>query len=284
LQAIICGQLLAEDTGRELFINWESEGSDCGSHFEGLFSSVFERMDKIPSAASIYSSIQRHKQCATERYQGLLNNSPNENFLSLKKDTASTVAVFTCHQFLKYFHDGRFPSKLRDLIDCVREDIKDKINAYHSESFTSYTVGIHVRRQDWRSQKAIDYYYKHMNKLIEKNKNLSFFVCSDDVGSIQALRERYANVHYYPTRSLHRGSAEAIEDALIELMLLSKTNFLLGTPGSSFSSMAQVIGGMRCNFYYGLSTSRRDFILGNVGWGVLFARLYHRIRLRLKGY
>ena len=284
LQAIICGQLLAEDTGRELFINWEAQGVDCGSCFEDLFSTSFGRLEQIPANASIYSSIQRHIGCATDRYLGVLTSSPKENFNDLKKDKALTMAIFTCHQFLKYFHDKRFPVRLRALIDGVCPAIKDKVAGYQAIYFTGSTIGIHIRRKDWRSQKAMEYYFKNMDKLSKKNKGSSFFVCSDDAESLQAMRERYGNVHYYPTRSLHRGSPEAIEDALIELLLLSKTIFLLGTPGSSFSSMAQVIGGMPSNFQYGLSMSRRDFSLGNVGLGVFFQRIYHRLKLCLQGY
>lgn len=284
LQAIICGQLLAEDTGRRFFVNWESEGHDCATHFTNLFLPVFDRMEVIPDDVVCYSSIQKHMGCATERYLPLLKKEVKESFFSVRSDHAVNVAVFSCHLFLQYFHDQRFNSRLRELINNVRPEIKSKVDRYQDENFSVNTMGVHIRRKDWKSQKNMSYYFNHMDKFSTKNSDVSFYVCSDDESSLTEIRERYSNVHVYPARSLTRGSSEAIEDALIELLLLSRTKVLIGTPGSTFSAMAQCIGGMPANFKHGFSWSRRDVLHGNISFKILFRRFYHRAVLALQGY
>lgn len=284
LQAIICGQLLAEDTGRDFFVNWESEAHDCGTDLTNLFLPVFKRLEDIPEDVVCYSSIQKHMGCATDRYMFLLEKSPIESFFPLKTDKANTVAVFTCHLFLKYFHDQRFNSRLRALVDHVRPEIKLKVNQYQSKNFTAATMGVHIRRKDWKSQKNMSYYFKHMDRFSKINSDVSFYVCSDDGHSLMKIREKYPNVHTYPARSLTRGSPEAIEDALIELLLLSRTKMLIGTPGSTFSAMAQCIGSMPANFRHGFAWSRRDVLHGNINVNILLKRFYHRATLKLQGF
>lgn len=260
LQAIVCGQLYAADTGRDYYMNW-SAGELCGAAFDELFTAPVEPRADIPANARIYSSIQRHPWIAEERYRSLLAGDVRQHFSGLRNDTSPTVAIFTCHQFLSYYHDDRFVPTLRKLFTHVHPDITRRVEVFRREHYTDRTIGVHIRRQDWPSQKGLDYYIEFMRRY----PDATFFVCSDDAATLDEIRSHFKTVVTFPTSSQVRGDKDAIQDALAEVILLSKTSFLIGTPGSSFSAMARAVGGMPGNFDYGLSISMRDLRLGNLG-------------------
>lgn len=276
LQAIISGQLLAEDTGRELFINWVTEHNTCGATFDELFVRQHPVMQSLPANTRCYSSVQRHPSVVGDEYQKLLlSHSPAQHFGPLKRDQSDCIAIFTCHQFLGYFHDTRFASRLRSLLTQVQPALLARVTRFELQHLRGQVVGVHVRRQDWGRQKTLEYYFSMMRRF----PGAIFLVCSDDERTFTEVKQQFPTAVRHEASSLVRGERAAIEDALVEMLLLSRVSYLIGTPGSSFSSMAQVIGGMPCNFEYALSMGKRDWRLGNLrNFGPL---LWRRIMRRL---
>ena len=275
LQAIVSAQLLAEDTDRELFINWVTEHNTCGATFDELFVRRHPALQLLPANTRCYSSVQRHPSVVGEYQTLLLSQAPVRRFGPLKNDRSNCIAVFTCHQFLGYFHDARFASRLRALLATVQPHLLARVTQFEQQHLRGRIVGVHVRRQDWGRQKTLDYYFEMMRRF----SGATFLVCSDDERTFVEVKQQFPTAVRHEASSLIRGERAAIEDALVEMLLLSRVSYLIGTPGSSFSSMAQVIGGMPCNFEYALSMGKRDWQLGNLSnFGPL---LWRRIMRRL---
>ncbi len=279
IQVVACAMLLAADTGRELFVNWLPR-HDCGAAYEDIFTPGVQTLAELPADTVSYSSVQRHPAVAPERYAPFLGARANERFGGIRKDLSPTLAVFSCHQFLGYFHDPRFGPAVRELCRQIRPDISQVVQAFRDRWLAPKTVGVHIRRGDWRSQRTLDFYLESMRQA----GDVGFFVSTDEPEIFETVQQHFPQAVRYPATSFQRGDAGAVRDAMVDVLLLASTSYLIGTPGSSFSAIAQIIGDIPGNFDYGYSLSKRDFQLGNLRnpGGVLWGRLRRGLKLRAK--
>jgi hypothetical protein len=276
IQVVACATLLAADTGRELFVNWLPR-HDCGAGYEDIFLPGARTLEDLPDHTVSYSSVQRHPAVAPEKYASLLGERANERFGGIRRDPGQTLAVFSCHQFLGYFHDPRFGPTVRELCKRVRPDITQVVHEFRERWFAPRTVGVHIRRGDWRGQRGLDFYFDAMHRA----GDAGFFVSTDEPEIFETVQQRFPGAVRYPATSFQRGDAGAVRDAMVDVLLLSSTSYLIGTPGSSFSAMAQTIGDIPGNFDYGYSMSKRDLLLGNLAnpGRILWGRLRRRLRM-----
>jgi hypothetical protein len=257
LQVLTCGRLLAEDTGREFVLDWHPV-SNCAASFEDLFSADFPEPDGLAPDTRCYSSVKRG--VARSPYREMLLASPKKRFGEILRDPSPVVVIVSGHQFLGYFHDPRFGPRLRELFRDVRPEIASEAEAFRKRRFTEHTVGVHVRRTDWGRQRTLQHYLRWMDGF----PGATFFVSSDDPTTFPEIREHHPGAIEFPKASLSRGERAGIEQALVDVILLSETSYLIGTPGSSFSAVAQAAGDIPGIFDYGLSVSMRDLKLGNL--------------------
>jgi hypothetical protein len=108
------------------------------------------------------------------------------------------------------------------------------------------TVGIHIRRGD-NSQSAerspLEAFLRRTEGEIARNRHVRFFLATDDPASERALVESYGSrVFSYAKRELSRSSPIGIEDALVDLIGLSRCRYIVGSYWSSFSEVASQIG------------------------------------------
>ncbi|CAE7833525.1 unnamed protein product [Symbiodinium sp. CCMP2592] len=101
------------------------------------------------------------------------------------------------------------------------------------------TVSVHIRRTD--HTKAIarspeDLFVQAMDSYGTEAK---FFLATDDAEVESRLRRRYGQrLLTQPKRTLSRNDPDGIEDALLDLLMLSQGSEVLGSYKSSFSAMA----------------------------------------------
>lgn len=109
-------------------------------------------------------------------------------------------------------------------------------------------VGVHLRMGD--PQDFGDDVFERVGDLLEcelrERPQAPVFVASDDRAAVEALRGRFGDrVRSAPISATERSNATAISGALVDMLLLARTDVLLATPGSSFSETAAMIGGAR---------------------------------------
>lgn len=279
IQVVACATLLAADTNRELFVNWLPR-HDCGAAYEDIFLPGVQTLTELPADTASYSSVQRHPAVAPDEYAAFLGARANERFGGITRDPGQTLAIFSCHQFLGYFHDPRFGPTVRELCSQVRPDIAQVVREFRERWFAPRTIGVHIRRGDWRSQRGLDFYFESMRQA----GDAGFFVSTDEPGIFDEVRQHFPKAVRYPATSFQRGDAGAVRDAMVDVLLLASTSYLIGTPGSSFSAIAQTIGNIPGNFDYGYSMSKRDLLLGNLRnpAKVLWGRLRRQLRMRAR--
>jgi len=123
-------------------------------------------------------------------------------------------------------------------------------------------LGVHVRRGD-RVDKKIreqgligtvsDLFFKEVDRYLRDWPEAAIFLATDDgapterfekytyrpEGLVREFTERYGSkLVTYNKRTLDRADVTGVQDALIDLLLLNHTNFVLGSAGSSFSKFA----------------------------------------------
>jgi hypothetical protein len=122
------------------------------------------------------------------------------------------------------------------------------VNAIQSTFFTENMLGVHIRRGDFLELMryngtcitAVEDYIRCIDQHLEVGPFDRLYLATDDTDVRVRLRQRYGTqlcVSFEP-RSLDRSTVEAIQDALIDLLLLSRSRYLIGTKRSSFSRVA----------------------------------------------
>ena len=108
--------------------------------------------------------------------------------------------------------------------------------------FPSRVVGMHIRRTDHQqsiSQSPTDAFQKVIDHL---DDDISVYLASDDEREKQDLKSRYGNRLITRNGLLGRGSKVGIQNAVIDMYILSATERIYGSKGSSFGQMAALIG------------------------------------------
>jgi hypothetical protein len=138
-------------------------------------------------------------------------------------------------------------------------EIAARVERFAAEHFAGAMLGVHLRRGDFLSARE-DVCANTEQALAEIERRLTarpearIFLATDDgappwhggpirEGVREGVRERLRRrlgdrVVFTAPRSLDRNAPEAIEDALVDLLLLRRTDAIIGTARSSFSELA----------------------------------------------
>ena len=146
--------------------------------------------------------------------------------------------------------------KLR-LVEKLYEKVEDTTNLHDIRN----RIGIHVRRGDHgiqRGGRKTDIYYNNLSdnffylidREIKKNKDIKFLLATDNLKSYEKFTSRYNDrIVTYTTNQSYGLYNEGVsrrcttlEDAVIELFLLSRCKKIIGSDSSSFGDMASVLG------------------------------------------
>lgn len=114
--------------------------------------------------------------------------------------------------------------------------------------FTKNIIGIHIRRTDNKKAKEIskiELFISAMTKTLIENPLTEFYLSTDDLSVENLIKNEFGHlVHTLKNKDLDRSSNKGIEDAVVDLYCLSKTNRILGSYWSSFSGVAAWINGI----------------------------------------
>ena len=271
--------VLAEHSGRELVVCWMNEKNinDCKTIGFTQWSDLFDspRFQLItlwpkegvifggnPSYGSPYLTQRWLERIPSHTYieeawysQSHLPGAENEIDISLPD---KNVIVHTIHNVKPmdmsenefYERKKGFYNKLVP-IPSIAKTVQ-RISSH----FPSDIVGVHVRTTDMlqvhkKENAAIWKYMEYMKEEIAKNPNVKFFVSSDSKLVLRHFRKYFKGkvffndqVEFNSHGEVERGTVKATQNALIDLILLSKTKRLIGTRFSSFSYEAACMGGI----------------------------------------
>lgn len=107
-------------------------------------------------------------------------------------------------------------------------------------------IGVHIRRGDHLEaikNSPTELFLQKIREQLKKEPDFYFYVATDDRNTAERLKE-YASGHaiLQDGKSYERFSLRGQNEAIVDLLALSQTCKIWGSSGSTFSSMAAMIG------------------------------------------
>lgn len=121
-----------------------------------------------------------------------------------------------------------------------RDEIMNKLNTYFNIDYKGITVGVHIRRGDYKDYLSGKYYFSiekwsryiaHLYSQI-KDHNVSFLICSNEEGIEKELSKLIPDINLFTIPDTN---------GITDLYALAKCEYIIGVP-SSYSQWASFIG------------------------------------------
>ena len=143
--------------------------------------------------------------------------------------------------FVRFFPTAK-PFAVFTPIKCLQQRIEEESVLFHQN-----TIGIHIRRTD-NVQSIVHSPTELFEHAIEReivlNPEVNFYLASDCSDTKQQLHKKYGERIITNFDQSDRTTKEGIQQALVELYALSRTQKILGSYWSSFSDTAANISGI----------------------------------------
>lgn len=113
-------------------------------------------------------------------------------------------------------------------------------------------IGIHIRRGDHDTCRKInktDEFYKIIDEEIKTNSQVSLVLATDSIEEEKNMITRYGDrVVTQGQKELDRNKEKGIQASIIDLLLLSKCKYIIGSEGSMYSLFAAKLGGIELKY------------------------------------
>jgi hypothetical protein len=112
-------------------------------------------------------------------------------------------------------------------------------------SFPENIYGVHIRRgdHDVARKNSPDHLFEEvMDKAIAEDETTAFFLATDNADTEKHFRNRYGKRIFTYDKIISRTSIKGVQDALVDVYLLSRTKKVYASFYSSFSEAAADIG------------------------------------------
>jgi hypothetical protein len=144
-------------------------------------------------------------------------------------------------QICQRFTESLAEFKLFKPIPLINEKIKGLFKNFNSNNI----IGIQIRGTDHELSKVnspAELFIKRMEQLIFEDKEVLFFLATDEASIENELKEVFGNRIISYKKELSRQTVNGMQDAVADLFALSNTQLILGSYWSSFSEVAAWIG------------------------------------------
>jgi hypothetical protein len=245
-------------TGRKLSMCWQPT-MRCMTHFNDLFLDDIEMLsyDDI----SKLENVSIYSEAAYIRHDASLNGNPAllnlfnkfgcktlDQTVHIGSDEAQNIIVYD-NNFFGSFDITTAHTFIKSLIplDIIQKKIDDFLNI---NPIDKTWIGVHARGTDFEpSGVNVHTYINRMQQYSGRN----FFVCSDSLDYENTMKQTMPNVLFYKKDSyVSRGSAagwhnnvitpmESVQDSLLDIYLLSKTDIQIYNTASTFAEIAKIL-------------------------------------------
>ena len=249
LRTIDSGILLANKVNRALQIDWILN-RDLNCPFNQLFKPIDGILinDSInlkwPHTKSykLHVLLKSFKYDKAFRTRKEVDQLPKINDLNHYLDKYNSIFISSCDSFYGSSNDYRYLNPVDEISEKV-----EKIKA----TFSEYCIGLHIRRSDHAiatHNSKTESFVALMKWAIENNHQTSFFLATDSIKEESALKQLFPGRIVTAPKILDRNSPKGIQEALVDLLCLSKTNKIYGCSMSSFSCAASYFGQVPIEF------------------------------------
>jgi hypothetical protein len=281
LKCLITSLRVANKTKRKVLLYWPKTIEMVGCDFSELFSLKISMTEKDP-----LKELDSNNAVVCDSFKDCQKNS-DENWIitgwrfflfpnEIKKGFSKFPFADNGESIdLEY---NRVPLELRkEFLKYTRKLTPHKKITESVENFIKLhnwknVVGLHVRRTDFQytldgrgKVSTDDKFFAEMEKILAKNPSKKFFLATDSKETEKKFIARFGDkILIYPKKGWDKSSSEFTKEALIELLLLSKTSQILGTYLSTFTEMAWWFGGAKVKVVIIGDDSDKKVVLKNI--------------------
>jgi hypothetical protein len=243
LMLLLSGRALAQASGRAFEMHWYPK-STCNSRFDRLFDGDWGVREVTAFDASEWTDLRLYPP---HKFPDLLQ-APEPVLRIRHHNWLTRPELYPSHRPLQtHMHD-----EFRRMQPTPA--IAERIQAFKAQNFRPTMIGVHLRRGDFDMVRPdrienLDAAFAAVDAYLTRDPNAGILLCTDDGapephsgapsryhGVREQFKERYGyRVVMTTPRSLDRDSPEAIQDAVMDLMLLRSTGAFVGTKDSTFS-------------------------------------------------
>jgi hypothetical protein len=182
------------------------------------------------------------------RFDDLFEGLPRGRLVSGDWDAAASDAYDAMRDRLpaNYRSEAVYHDHLVRLLDCVVPAIRDEADrAAAAMGGVGQAIGVHIRRAEVGAPispfaQPLRYYEALMRAFPAGTR---FFVATDSAQAFRWLSARFGNRVFQIDRRRHdRSSVAGVQESLVDLLVLSRCQAIIGTARSSFSHIAALLG------------------------------------------
>lgn len=254
LKCMVSALRIGEQTSRQVFLHWEKTYT-MGADFSELFDSpiIKKEGNEIKGLEAVpcrtFEEGYGNTPCLLiDTWRFLLKKGEvADNFARVypEKDTPvidleyERVPEEVKNEFLPYF---------KKLVPA--DSLRKEIESFSQEKDIPNAIGIHARRTeflmnaDGRGQVSTD--ERFFEAMENMGKDKKFFLATDSKETEKNFIKRFGErVIVFPKKNWNKDTRRSMEEAVIDLFLLSKTRYILGTYMSTFTEVAWWLGGCK---------------------------------------
>ncbi|AYV86000.1 MAG: glycosyltransferase, partial [Solivirus sp.] len=269
MRVLASAYVIAKETNRKLVVIWEAD-SHCQAKLTDLFKLNFLFRDIVIvdciDDIDVNGSVQYYIE---ECDYGYSDNIVYDYFKTkgayiddtLPQDiyVISACVLNNSHtsweketHFLKHLevtddigvaiYEFTFKHKVFDMIG-LHIRMGQPIENYQYEDISSYTEEAKASITKWREKSHWSAFAKEMDFILKTQPNQKFLLCCDNPEIYREMSEKYKQTIVYLEKRHFDRSVDQIKSAVIDLMLLSKTKYIMGSNWSSFTEIAHRLSG-----------------------------------------
>ena len=263
--------VLARRSGRQLTVCWTTSRGWSDEKLEDLFENGFVYASEGEFAFSNAVGVRLHEQLGVRGVGGVdevWSASAGEAFAAVFDAAAHPVIAY--HGYRRC-QDLIPPESRRRLLPRFERDYAAELRRWRpidpiqtqvdelASKFDDHTVGVHIRRGDAATHpRTVNQYGRSsdaafmaaMDRIRKRRPETSFFLATDCPETEQRFLERYGEAilsnpakRFVP--SIYGAPKENQYDAVVDLFTLARSQRLLGSYYSTFSTTAATLGGIR---------------------------------------
>jgi hypothetical protein len=258
LRAFSSGKQIAEAAGMAFELAWVPDNHCEATYFDLFKESAFVVKEQNPTINLQKHDIYNYMDEEFLRIEGIPNKKGEIIRLNTKKD----IIVYSAYEIKSKISNYKKQTQIIKELP-IKKSLQSIIDSYD----VSNMIGVHVRMEGgvgyddlsyevpanwssdnldklrfWRGKSHYRYFIKKMDEILLDNPNQEFFLCTDRKENYEAFLDVFGDKVTYVERDFFDRSKEQIQYALIDMILLSKTKYILGSSWSSFTETAIRLG------------------------------------------
>ncbi len=252
MKAIASAMALAERTGSKLRVVWFRDWG-LNAPFDQLFEPIGHKLFHLKEATFTDKFLLDRPRNKNLHLPYLYQKSAFQSCLYEREIEPLYLQGFNFEKWIRendrtylasyvsfYPYSPESAIKLFVPVEIIRYAV-----AARTQYFTDRMIGVHIRRTDNTAsieRSPIELFYKELDREIIDDARTGIYLATDSEEVKQLMKKRYGDRVLTANSPADRTTLSGIQEGLIDMYTLSRTQKIYGSFHSTFSEMAALVG------------------------------------------